>query len=55
MLATDALVSGGGELAKLSDKTVAELHGFLPRRGATATRWTSWATRTPSATRRPSR
>jgi acetyltransferase len=30
VLATDALVAGGGELAKLSEKTVAELHGFLP-------------------------
>jgi acetyltransferase len=30
VLATDALVMGGGELAKLSDKTVAELNGFLP-------------------------
>ncbi|HYO73923.1 MAG TPA: bifunctional acetate--CoA ligase family protein/GNAT family N-acetyltransferase [Archangium sp.] len=30
VLATDALVAGGGELAKLSDKTVAELQGFLP-------------------------
>ncbi|MCY1082965.1 bifunctional acetate--CoA ligase family protein/GNAT family N-acetyltransferase [Archangium lansingense] len=30
VLATDALVMGGGELAKLSDKTVAELNSFLP-------------------------
>ncbi len=30
VLATDALVMGGGELAKLSDKTLAELDGFLP-------------------------
>jgi acetyltransferase len=30
VLATDALVMGGGELAKLSDKTLTELNGFLP-------------------------
>ncbi|MFY0527581.1 bifunctional acetate--CoA ligase family protein/GNAT family N-acetyltransferase [Archangium gephyra] len=30
VLATDSLVMGGGELAKLSDKTMAELNGFLP-------------------------
>jgi len=30
VLATDALVSGGGELARLSDKTMAELNTFLP-------------------------
>jgi acetyltransferase len=30
VLATDALVMGGGELAKLSDQTVAELNAFLP-------------------------
>nr|QKW94312.1 acetyl-CoA synthetase [Stigmatella aurantiaca]QKW94364.1 acetyl-CoA synthetase [Stigmatella erecta] len=30
VLATDALVSGGGELAKPSDKTLAALNGFLP-------------------------
>ncbi|WPB77694.1 bifunctional acetate--CoA ligase family protein/GNAT family N-acetyltransferase [Archangium violaceum] len=30
VLATDALVAGGGELAKLSEKTVTELNGFLP-------------------------
>ncbi|MBN1209880.1 MAG: bifunctional acetate--CoA ligase family protein/GNAT family N-acetyltransferase [Myxococcaceae bacterium] len=30
VLATDALVSGGGELAKLSEKTMTALNGFLP-------------------------
>ncbi|WNG51608.1 bifunctional acetate--CoA ligase family protein/GNAT family N-acetyltransferase [Archangium minus] len=30
VLATDALVTGGGELAKLSEKTMSELNGFLP-------------------------
>lgn len=30
VLATDALVSGGGELARLSEKTMAELDTFLP-------------------------
>ncbi|ADO73267.1 bifunctional acetate--CoA ligase family protein/GNAT family N-acetyltransferase [Stigmatella aurantiaca] len=30
VLATDALVSGGGELAKPSDKTLAALNSFLP-------------------------
>jgi acetyltransferase len=30
VLATDALVTGGGELAKLSDETMQDLNGFLP-------------------------
>jgi acetyltransferase len=30
VLATDALVSGGGELARLSDKTLGALNGLLP-------------------------
>lgn len=30
VLATDALVMGGGELAKLSEKTITELNTFLP-------------------------
>jgi acetyltransferase len=30
VLATDALVTGGGELAKLTDQTVAKLNEFLP-------------------------
>ena len=30
VLATDALISGGGELAKLSEETMESLNGFLP-------------------------
>ncbi|TVR24028.1 MAG: GNAT family N-acetyltransferase [Anaerolineaceae bacterium] len=30
VLATDALIQGGGELAEISDETMAELNGFLP-------------------------
>ena len=53
VLATDALVAGGGELAALSrEKLAAPRRGPAPRRGATAIRSTCWATPTPSGTRR---
>ena len=31
MLATDALLSEGGQLAELSPSTIEQLNGFLPR------------------------
>ena len=48
VLATDALIGGGGELAELSAETIAALRRASCRRtGATATRSTSSATPTP--------
>ena len=51
VLATDALVAGGGELAELSPRLCRRSTRSCRRSGATTIRWTSWATPNPSATR----
>ena len=48
VLATDALIGGGGELTELSEATMAALDEFLPPSGATTTRSTSSATPPPT-------
>ncbi len=53
VLATDALILGGGELAELSPETMEAFNQLLPPPGATTTRWTSSAT--PSRNATPSR
>ncbi len=50
VLATDALIGGGGELAEISPETMESLTTFSPHPGATATPWTCSATPTRSAT-----
>ena len=47
VLATDALIDGGGELAPPGAETIEALERILPPPGATTTRSTSWATPTP--------
>ena len=55
VLATDALVANGCELAKLSETTLHKLMNFFPRTGVTATRSTSLAMPIPSAMPRQSK
>ena len=53
VLATDALIAAGGELATACARDRRGAQRVSARRiGATATRWTSSATPTPSATRK---
>ena len=55
VLATDALIANGGELAELSPEALEALNQMLPPTGATTIPSTFWATPAPSATPRRSK
>ena len=52
VLATDMLITGGGQLAELTPETMAAFNQILPPPGAITIRWTSSATPARSCTPR---